>query len=488
MINRKLIFILCIVIGSCFLGYSQKTKFTTGRELRFNIVGSNDTVAYLAVHYKDRFILMDTMRPLKRGQFISTGKDTLKGGLYSLISQSHKPYLSFILDGKQNFTISGDTSGNVDNITVVNSPQNIKLLEFSQKSYHAGLSIKEYREKIKQFETLKLQDSITDYQKYIKQVSEDMNTYIQTLIKNDGQTLFGKMQKAYQMIDIPEMPIKPDGTRDSLFPSNYYKQHYFDNIDLTDSRLIYTPVLYPKITDYVTKVLQYAESDTIMHYINLLMDKMLPKDEIYRYVLDYLTYYYETSKVLGHDAVFVNLAKTYQLQGKCEWLDTIILDKYARKIAKMEPTLIGNQAPFLTMPDTNMSQDVTQWHSIYDIKSDYLLLWFFDPDCGTCKRETKKLVEFYNTQAKDLGIEVYSICIDNDIDRWKRYIKENKLPFICVGGNTANIDFREVYNVLGTPAMFILDKNHKIILNKRIDIEQIPELLQQYEAIQKRKH
>ena len=483
--KSKLSVLLTLLLGLNVFLFAQKNKPKTGREIKFTITHAVDSVVYLASHYKDKIIVMDSARVVTPGVFIFSAADTLKDGLYMLVSQAHKPYVSFIIDRNQHFSIKGDTSGTLSKIEIQNSPENLRLLEFSKKSSEANTTLKAYREKYAEFEKAERKDSMEFYKEKSKNLTETMNRYVDGIIENEGHTLFGKMQRAYKEIDIPQNTENAED--DNSFIIYYYRTHFWDNIDLKEDRLIYTPVLYPKLTDYFDRVLQYADADTITHYINLLLNKVDPNSELFRYFLDYLTYHYETSKILGHDAVFVNIAKTYQLQGKCTWLDSVIVEKYANKIRKMEPTLIGEKAPLLLMPDTAMSPHIKDWHSNYDFERDFEIMWFFDPDCGTCKKETKKLIELYNERAKGLGINVYAVCIDNDIDRWKRYIIEHKFPFLCVGGNTANIDFKEVYNIIGTPAMFILDKNRKIILNKRVDIEQIPEFLEQHRRIEEAK-
>ena len=67
-------------------------------------------------------------------------------------------------------------------------------------------------------------------------------------------------------------------------------------------------------------------------------------------------------------------------------------------------------------------------------------------------------------------------------------MKDKKYPWINVGGNSANIDFIEVYNIVGNPTMYIIDNSNKeIILNRRIEMNAIPTFLEQYEKIKEAK-
>ena len=199
--------------------------------------------------------------------------------------------------------------------------------------------------------------------------------------------------------------------------------------------------------------------------------------------------HYETSKMLGHDGVFVHLVKNNHMQGKCTWIDEDLLRKYEKRVKHLDPLLIGKQSVELLIPDTSMTDDVRLWHSSYRLPKPYVILWFYDPDCPTCKKESEKLSKLYDSLERvgARNFDVYAIGNDADIARWKKYVKEHNYPWINVGGNKANVDYLDAYNIYetGNPAMFILNEKREIILNRRIEISTIPEFLQQYE---KRKH
>ena len=213
---------------------------------------------------------------------------------------------------------------------------------------------------------------------------------------------------------------------------------------------------------------------------------------MYRYCVDWLSYKFETSKIIGHDAVFYHIAKNNQLQGKCYWLDEDVIAKNRKRVKRLEPVLIGKVSPELIIPDSKMSEDMRRWHSSYNIDKPYTILWFYDPDCPTCKKEAKKLRQVYDSleMIGKRNFEVYGIANDSDIERWKRYVRENKYPWIQVGGNKGNIDYLEYFNIyeMGNPAMFILNKRHEIILNKRIEMSNIPQFLEEYERIEENKN
>ena len=465
----------------------NNSKVKEGHELVFNIKNAKDSIIYLTIHYRDKLMLKDSVRAATPGKYIFKGDNILDDGLYTLVSAKKIPYLNFIIDKNQHFEYFLDTTYNVLNYSVVNSPENAEMLAFQKKTSEAQKNATLWQNKLKEFQFKGAKDSVDYYTKKLEDINTEMVNFIKALIDRNPTFLFSKMQKAYLPIDVPEPPVRADGTIDSNFQAIYYRTHYWDNVDLTDNRFIFLPVLDSKYNEYFKRILVNLESDTINHYVDLFLKKVEGDSLMYRYFVDLISYQFETSKTLGHDAVFVHIAKNNQLQNKCKWLDESLIKKYEKRVNNLEPLLIGKPAVELIIPDTSG----TVWFSSHKLKDKYVILWFFDPDCQTCQKETKKLKMLYDSldNAGTRNFEIYSIGNDCDDARLKKYVKDNHYPWIVVGGNVANVDYLSVYNIheTGNPSMFILNEKREIILNKRIEISKIPEFLQQYEKIQELK-
>lgn len=480
-------------VNSCFAQKKAgKTQPKAGHEIIFNIKGSQDKLVYLVIHYKERLILKDSAAPEtgKPGRFVFRDTNRYDDGMYSIVSEKKKLYLNFIIDRNQFFSYNLDTTGDVKHFSVINSPENEEMLRFQRKTTSSQIMAGKWAEKRSSFDTAGQKDSADFYQQKLIALNDTMLKFIDDLIDRHPDFLFSKMQKSYKNIDVPEFK-KPDSTIDKEAQMYYYTVHYWDNVDLTDHRFIFLPSFEPKLKDYFTKLLYYQESDTINKYVDMILAKAAPDTLMYRYLVDWISYQFETSKVIGHDAVFVHIAKTNQLAGKCYWLDEDVIAKYRKVIGRREPLLIGKIAPELIIPDTSLSENVLQWKSSYNIDKPYTILWFVDPDCPTCKKETNNLRTLYDSLQRigKRNFEVYSVGNDSDVARWVKYVRDNKYPWICVGGNKGNIDYLEYFNIYetGNPTMFILNSKHEIILNKRIDMFQIPQFLNEYEKIQARK-
>lgn len=478
---------------------SAKPKAKSTYDITFKIKGAQDSIVYMTVNFDGKYLLRDSAKASAPGVYHFVGQNKIEKGFYTLIAQKRIPYCNFVIGDNPFFTMSLDTSGKAESLSVKNNPDNEIIVAFQQRTSKAQEDVNRYMEAKKRFENQGLTDSANYYQQKVEDVNTDVLAFIDNLIKENPDLLFAKMQKSYQNFDVPEFK-DAEGSIDDEARASYYWAHYWDNVDLSDGAMVYTPILKGKFQEYFEKVLQYQETDTINKYVDMTLARCT--DSLtYQYAVSYLSRYYETSKNIGFDGIFIHIVKNNQLKGKCFWMDEDLIAKYAKRVERLEPLLIGKHAPELMIPDTNdewrysfRQQDNNPqetWRYAFKKEHDYIILWFFDPDCHTCRHETQELRKVYDSleTAGTRNFDVFAIANDCDIPRWKRYVKEEGHPWVVVGGNKGNLDYLDAYNTYetGNPTMFILNKNHDIILNKRIPMNMIPTFLRQYEQIEMNK-
>ncbi len=92
------------------------------------------------------------------------------------------------------------------------------------------------------------------------------------------------------------------------------------------------------------------------------------------------------------------------------------------------------------------------------------LVVFWASWCGPCRAEIPELKAFYQFY-KEKGISLISISTDQNIGDWKKALEKEKMPWTNLAnlpGNAKEINAK--YNIQAIPAMFLLDKDDKIVL------------------------
>ena len=458
-----------------------------GHKMVFYINGAKDETVLLAIHFRDKMLLRDSAANGGNGVFIFEGAGLYDEGMYTIVSEEKRPYLNFIIDGSQDFDFFLDTVGDVRNFRVTGSPQNEEMLLFQRKNVEAQRKANLFQESYKQFEEEQNEDSVAFYRERLQDLNTEMENFITDFINKNPDYLFSKLQKSYRQITVPDPPVKEDGTIDSMFQSIYYREHYWDNFDLADRRFINLPSYETKVNDYFTRVLGYQEVDTINKYMDMVLNLAYRDSLMYRFLIEWFSGHWQGTKAIGHDAIFVHLIKENMMKGKCTWMDDDLLERYNKRARKLEPLLIRQKSVELVIPDTNGTSGI--WYSSYKMPKKYVILWFYDLNCHTCKAESEKLRQLYDSLETigERNFDVYAINTNNaDLEAWKKYVREKEYPWVNVGGLNANVDYMEAYNIyeFGTPQMYILNEKREIILNKNISKSDILDFLKQYEKIE----
>lgn len=456
--------------------FSFSSRAGNGLELKVKIGGLKDTICFLAHYYGDKQFIVDTERVDHQGVATFKAKERLPGGIY-LVATPSKKYFEIILDKEQNFFVESDTLDMAKHVKVKGSDDNKFFYEYQDFISKKQSEIEPIKQRLQAIKDNK--DSVEILQKQAGVIDKEVKDYKLTFIKEHPNSFVAVMFKAMMDPEIPETPLLANGKKDSTFAFRYYKSHFFDNLDFSDDRLLRTPILFNKIKQYMETVTMQIP-DSINASADVVVNKAKANKEIFKFVVAYLTYYYESSKIMGMDGVFVHLALNYITRDQAFWLDSAHVTKIRDRAKVLDPILIGKKIPPLVLPDTNNTLQVLQ-----NIRAKYTVLYFWSYDCSHCKKETPILLEMYN-KMKAEGVQVYAVSTEPKTEPWKKYIRENKLTWINVADSYNQSNFRKTFDVYQTPIIFLLDENKKI-LAKRIDVEQLEKILQNFIEQDKKK-
>ncbi len=494
-------FIFILSISSCF---SQKNITRTNNTvLTFKIKGlQKDSTVYLGNYIGKQLYYFDTAYVQKNG-LVEFKDKKVPPGVYALIA-TMKPvnYFEFIVN-EDKIELEGDLAQLRESIKVKKSVENKIFFE-----YIAFLS---KQSKAKQ-PLIEQSQSETITEKKKKEINEQIKVidlavieYQKELVKKHKDKYVGRLVKMSMEPNNSEI-IVPEGVKDSaMYKYMYYRNHYFDNINLKDDAMARTPIFHERLNNYFMKVIP-QDPDTITKEVFKLTDKMNEGGDLFKYTVNHLTYAHVKTKRMGMDKVYFRMAEKYFISGRAPWASEKAIDKMKKDVNKLKNILVGNFAPNIILLDTTEKNYVSMYK---DIKAKYTLLYFWDWTCGHCKKETPKLKKYVDSLKANTNydIEVYAVCTKEDNAGWKPFIKEHDLNFINVSDvpnmenmpeygmevrdidgkktlvrndNGVTINYRTTYDVFVTPQLFLLDKNKKIIA-KQLAIEQVGGLIEHLE-------
>ena len=428
-----------------------------GYRIDFTIKNYDRDTALLAYKYGNQQFVSDTLTAQTPGHFVFEGTDTIPYGMYLLVLQPKNRILEFIIDrGDQHFSVFADAKDLSQPATYLHSSSNAIFQEYVR--FMMGLRQKAAL--IRQ--EILIQDSLKNTQRKnelilaYEQLNQQVEQYQDKFIHENAGTFPALVVQSIREVKVPEFSGSPETVLKKRY--DYYRYHYFDNIDFSDERLLYTNFYSQKVLDYVNKIIPQVP-DTLIYELDNLLQKLEAAPKIHRYFLVTFLTQYGNSHEVGFDAIFVHLVNKYVKTGILQDIDE---DKKAillRNADLLEPVLIGKIAPNITLYEEDGSA-----HSIYDVDKDYTVLYFWGPECGYCKRAAPDLVKFYKA-FKD-RVAVITICNQLGKDSYKCWdsVKEHEFnDMINLADPDNHSHFQTKFFVRMTPTIYILDKEKRII-------------------------
>ena len=467
---KKIYFFLYLIFFAAGIPFRSDAADNEGYLVKFHVKGLKDTTCMIATYYGNGTYVKDTVTVDAGGKFTFKAKPDLPKGIYIVVIND-KSYFEFILNNDKRFSMETDRR-DLSTMVITASPENQLFYDYMKYNKVHFNEMQSLQRLLKPDKTSK--DSILLINRKCDSINKEIIRYKLDLIEKYPKSFVAFFINAMREPDVPETPTLPNGRKDSTFAYRYFKTHFWDGTDFTDDRLLRTPVFDNKLKKYVDKVLIQLP-DTLIKETDLLVEKARPNPEMFKYIVWYLTYHFENSEIMGFDKIFVHIVDAYYLTHQATWVTPTVTENLIKKASKIRPLLIGQIPPNMVMLDTN-NQPV----SMYSIKSSFLLLFFWDPDCGHCEQEIPKLREVYDTYKDVYGLKILAICSDTSMVKWKSAIRKKKINWIHVDGpRSLTGNYKEQYDVMSTPVIYILN-NRKEIIAKRISSDQILQFLKNY--------
>lgn len=460
--TKNVIFSIVLVLSGIATLYSQENY-----KITFKIKGMADSISYLASYYGDKVISVDTSIN-KNSTITFEGEKSLPGGIYMLISEDKKKLMELVIDKDRKFTIKSDTSDIINNARAIKTEENELFFKYIKLTNQKHNEIKKYQELLKKEYLAK--DTIEIYKTKIQEINRTVIDYKLQFIKDHPTHI---LSSVFLLIKDPGLPSKNDTiAEDPNLKYRFYKNHYWDGINFSDGRLLQTPVFHKKLDTYFKQVIK-QNPDTLIKEIDKTFEASLPSSEMYNYLFWYFIENFDGNEIMGFDQIFVHVANNYLEKDSLLDITQSIKQNIKERANKIEPLLLNNPAPNLILLDTN-----NQFTSFLRINADFTVILFWDYDCGVCKNEIKELQSFTDTTS--ISIEVFAVCTDTNLTKWKEFIRKENLNWLNANGTRSiTKDYHDLYDIYGTPVIYLLNREKKIIA-KRITASQLIPYLQNY--------
>jgi peroxiredoxin len=249
----------------------------------------------------------------------------------------------------------------------------------------------------------------------------------------------------------------------------YFRDHFWDNYDFTDIRLLRSPALARKTDDWMQ--IQGAVLDSVKSSLSFAIKKASINQESKNKLLQLMLERFDKPSYGGNETMLVYLFDQFMPTAKSAGIDTAAWMRIEYKANSFRGTLPGRIAPEIKLKDTTGTEV-----SLYNFKAKYTLLYFFSPLCAHCKEATPNIYAQTLPYA-DKGIRVFAVTTDGRFDYWKNYVATNIPKWTCVADENEPSTVEKMYATYSLPNLLILDEEKKILV-RRLPLSDLPKVLE----------
>lgn len=490
--SKKITLFLLLLLSFSIISFSQEKFYIKG-----NIYDTESKTIYLkrfdivSEKFKSEETIVDSSSLQSDNSFVFNLPANTRNGVYKISWGTKNQYNEmennlFVIFKSENIAFScrefkNDEKNKVDKVQKIIESLIVKESNENEVFYRYLQTIFSFQGKKTKLEELaKIYNKFNEKDKnnktsFLYAINKEINSLSMQIIKfKQDYFVQNANSLAVKVIKLNEEPVCPEyisllekGKTDEANQkqNEWIQKHFFDNVDFSSEAVINTDFFNNIIKTYITQIARVRSEDEMIKVIDYVMSKMQANNEYYKKYITLLEKEFEKTMM---DKVYTHILEEYVLVNTCS--DDVSKEEKMEKLKRMKLLQVGNVAPDLNVPDAN-GKNI----SLYSIKKPLKILIFWSSTCPHCTQEMlPNLMPIYK-EYKSKGLEVYAVSIEKDKESWEDAIKGTE--WINVSEiKWYDSESAKTYNVWGTPFVFILDQDNKIVAKNPV-IQQIKQIV-----------
>ncbi|HEY6505987.1 MAG TPA: thioredoxin-like domain-containing protein [Chitinophagaceae bacterium] len=453
-----------------------------GYEIKVTLKPFKNEYIFLAHYLGKQYPIVDSVKLNDKSEGVFKGTKKLGGGIYLVVYPAKNSFFEILVDKPQHFSVIADTATLKKQKTFINSPDNILFNTYQAYMADMGKEIEVARKGLSSATTAK--DS-AQWNGQLKKTDSAIAVYRKNIITKNPASILTALLHLMQEPQIPPAEKHPGGKYDSTFAYRYFKDHYWDNINFWDERIVRTPAsLFDERLDKYYNTLVFPGADSVIKELDWMLGYASGSEEMTKFLLVKFINRYLQQKYMWEDAVFVHLYQKYFSQKDYPWLTAQGKKIITERAYSLMANIMGNPAENISLPDT-----AGKTISLYGDTARFTIVCFWDPTCGHCQETLPLLDSMYRAKWKAIGVKMFAIAKETSGSKkdWLDFINKHHLQewtnvYYSKAEEKTRVDanipgYSQLYDVQTLPTVYLLDKDKRIVA-KKLTWEQTDDILQ----------
>ena len=258
--------------------------------------------------------------------------------------------------------------------------------------------------------------------------------------------------------------LVPSAVTDEAARTQYMRDHYWDNVDFTDTLYLAEIDTMQMMEAFVGYVGRYVAPDD-----GAAMAALMKRASASKYAFDYFAMLaekvlYDPNSPLRNDELYIPVLEAQ--------VASPLLDKYEKMAPEYNLQLalqnrIGHKAN-----DFRYTVASGRSGTLYGIDAEYTLIFFNNPGCAMCKQITEALSEspMIGEMVERGTLKVLALYPDEDLGEWEAYRNNIPRTWINAYDKGTTINNGHLYDLKAIPSLYLLDLQKRVLVKDSTDV------------------
>ena len=252
----------------------------------------------------------------------------------------------------------------------------------------------------------------------------------------------------------------------------YMRDHFWDKFDFADT-------LYATKAD--TTEMMHAFAGYVGNFVGPLnqepIRKLMQRASVSKKMFDYFVMLAE--KVL-HDPNSPYRSDELYITVLEAQLASPYYDKYEKIAPEYDLRVVSQNRIGQSANDFDYTDRTGRTRNMYSLKNDFVIVYINNPGCAMCRDITEALKQspIISDLQQQGRLKVLAIYPDENLDEWHKHLSDMPSEWINGYDRGCRIERENLYNVSAIPALYILDKEKKVLVKDSTNVGEIEYTLQ----------
>ena len=267
--------------------------------------------------------------------------------------------------------------------------------------------------------------------------------------------------------------VESSNTTEKISPAELLKQridHYWDNFDFEAGehvRELRREDMIYALSEYVS-IIPAESADSLMR---TLIRRASTSH-------DMLDYFANLCEIVLHNPNSPLRNDEYYIPVLEELVTSPLLDEYERIVPAYDLEIALKNRIGRAATDFEYTLEDGSTGRLYDIKANYTILMFSNPECPLCGEIMQQIAssQLLSALLKHGVLKILTIYPDEDIAHWYKYL--DNIPSQWIRGYDNGLLTKErLYNLSAIPALYLLDRDKHVLIKDGTSVADIENLL-----------